>query len=122
MAAQADGHMWGSLLLGEVWPDSGGQAQTMNRDRERFFLARRELKTLSLSQPHEFWGIKEQEHAQEVSVYRKSKISKRQSNGKGSRQGKNRRHGMFLLRPPVPQAVGVKGLARQVAARNSCSS
>lgn len=82
-AAQADSHTWGSLLLGEVWPDSGGQVQTMNSGRERFFLSGQELKTLSLSQPHEFWGKKEHENAQEVSMYRKSKISKRQSNGKG---------------------------------------
>lgn len=49
----------------------------MNRGTESFLLSGRELQTLSLSQPHEFWGIKEQENA------RKSKIPKGQSNGKG---------------------------------------
>lgn len=76
-AAQADGHAWGSLLPGAAWPDSGGQAQTMNRGTGSSILSGRELKTLSLSQPHAFWGMKEQENA------RKSKISKRQSKGKG---------------------------------------
>lgn len=59
----------------------------MNRGTESFLLSGRELQTLSLSQPHEFWGIKEQENA------RKSKIPKTVQRKRGPAKGKTREMG-----------------------------